>query len=299
MNGQKDFLYRGILESEDTRLSYAVCTETVNTAVLRHGCDPLSAHLLCRALGAGVLAAPLLGPGETYTLRWEYEGAAKTVMVVVDADCQIRGFVANPEMLSCVDGEESVYGSGGRVTVVKGDADGCTLNTGTCEAALLDVVEDFAYFLCVSDQTETGMVVMVGFRQDPEAPVALCQGLMVQALPGCDPERFDIVRGRLGSSEVRALLSAPPRNDNHLELIARALAGNTDTLEPLRLAASPSPRFQCQCTHERMRDVLAVAGATELRDMVEKREPVVVSCRFCSSRHTFDLEEIGELLAEI
>ena len=87
----EDCLHRGVLGDAGVRFAYTATTGLANEAVLAHDCDPVSAHILCRALTAGVLMSPLLVDDERYTLRWQYGGALASAVVDVDSSGQVRG----------------------------------------------------------------------------------------------------------------------------------------------------------------------------------------------------------------
>jgi molecular chaperone Hsp33 len=292
-----DFVYRGILRDANVRFVHAVSTDLANEAVRRHNCDPLSSHVLCRALGAGVMTIPLLNPDERYTLRWNYAGAVRSVVVEACGDGRVRGFITPPDLYDYVENEQQIHGDSGTVTVVKGTADR-TLNTGTGQAGLLDVVDDLAFFFSVSDQVETGMAVMVGFRPDPAAPVCLCQGLMIQALPDCDLELFERLRQRLGEPECRALLTAEPKIDNHFERLVQTLVA--DDIPPIfSLDEGPLPHFSCNCSHERMREMLKAVGREELQQAATAGETLKLTCHFCSSRYEMTPADIQQALTDL
>ena len=223
----QDFLYRGLLTDLRVRFTYAVTTDAANNAVVTHNCDPLSAHLLCRSLSAGVLASPLLNEDERYNLKWTYHGALKCIVVDVDSQARVRGYIAPPNLTDYVTAEPEIYGESGNVAVTKANPRQI-LNSGKTMAPLLEVVDDLAYFFAVSDQIETAMSVMVAFQPDDIQPVRLCQGLMLQALPDCDLEEFDRLRHRLSQPQCRDLLSQRPDVDNYFEHILAAVTGSEE-----------------------------------------------------------------------
>ena len=292
-----DFVYRGILRDADVRFVYAVCSDLCNEVVRRHNCDPLASHVLCRALGTSALTIPLLNPKERYTLRWNYAGAVKSVVVEAWGDGRVRGFITPPNLYEYVETEQQIHGESGTVTVVKGTAEE-TLNTGTGQAGLLDVVDDLAFFFSASDQVETGMAVMVGFRPDPDAPVSLCQGFMIQALPNCDLELFERLRQRLASPACRELLAGAPRIDNHFERLVQVLV--EDELPAVfSLDEGAEPRFSCTCSHERMRDVLGAMGREELAQAAAQNETLKLTCHFCSSHYEMTPADLRQTLADL
>jgi molecular chaperone Hsp33 len=292
-----DLVYRGILREADVRFTYAVCTRLADEAVRRHNCDPLASHVLCRALGAGVLTIPLLNADERYSLRWNYAGAVKSVVVEARGNGTVRGFINPANLADYVTEEEQIHGASGTVTVIRADQEQI-LNSGTGQAGLLDVVEDLAFFFSTSDQVETAMVVMVGFAPDPKHPVKLCQGFMIQALPGCDLERFERLRQRLGSPACRKLIAEQPRIDNHFERLVQALAG--DEVDPVfSLDAGPVPLFRCTCSAERMRELLATLGRADLEAAADSGETLKLTCHFCSSHYEIPPEQVRQALAEL
>jgi molecular chaperone Hsp33 len=292
-----DLVYRGILRDANVRFVYTVCTDLANEAVRRHNCDPLASHLFCRALGAGALTMPLLNPDERYTLRWNYAGAVRSIVIEARGDGRIRGFITPPNLYDYVETESQIHGESGTVSVVKANADR-PLNSGTGQAGLLDVVSDLAFFFSTSDQVETAMTVMVGFRAEPTAPVSLCQGLMIQALPNCDLELFDRLRHRLDGEECRHLLAIAPTIDNHFENIIRLLVG--DEVEPVfSVDEAPVPHFSCSCSHDRMRDVLGAMGKEELQKAADEGKPLKLTCHFCSSHYEMTPDDIQQALTDL
>jgi len=291
-----DFLYRGVLQPYQVRVSYGVTTGVVRDAVLAHATDPVASHLLARALTAGVLSSPLLGEDEWFTMRWNYEGDLQSIVLDVDEHARIRGFIAPKLLMEHVESEEALYGGGGKISVTKSTS-AKVLNSGTTEAALLDVVEDLAHFFSYSDQIETAMVAMVGFNPDPDDPVSLCQGLMIQALPDCDLELFDALRRGLNSAEVRRLLSVPPEVDNHFEYVFKAMLQSIpDAVFDLRLSVAGEPQFRCRCSLERICDVVTVLPDAELEEMIESDKFLSVDCRFCSRQYRLTPEQLRTIL---
>jgi predicted RNA-binding protein with RPS1 domain len=112
-----------------------------------------------------------------------------------------------PARLSDTADAAALTGDGGEIRVIR-SADATVTASGTTRAQMLDVVDDFAMFLCVSDQVESAMTVLIGFSDREGAPVRVCRGVLLQALPGCDLAVFHRLREALGQPRVRELLAA-------------------------------------------------------------------------------------------
>lgn len=279
----------GQLEGLDVAVAYALTADTVNEAVRRHDCDPAGAHLLGRALTAGVLAAAALGDGQRLNLRWAYEGLLRTLVVDTGPDGATRAFVSPPHLAEAAD-EGAVYGATGSVQVVR-SRKGAVVAHGTTRADLLDVVEDLNHFLCMSDQVESALAVTIAMSSDPARPVRICRGVLLQAMPGCDLIRFQRVRDRLNTPAARDLLSRREESDSLVENILHALLNEESVAGRVRLRAATPPVFRCTCNRNKMGAVLRALPYGERMDVVRKKEPVVVNCRFCGMRYEISIEE--------
>ncbi len=286
MNGT---LYRGRIEGLDIAFHYAVTTGLANEAVVRHACDPVAAHLLVRALTMGVLAASSGGEGERLNVRWAYGGKAQALVVDAGSDGTVRGLI-NPVALSDASDVQDLYGEQGEIRVVR-SRQGTVTASGTVEACFMDVVDDLTAFLCMSDQVESGAAVLVAFSDDPEQPVHVSRGLLVQALPDCDLERFQRVRTQLELEPVRALLARVTEPDNLFEDILRALT--VDELDAPRwtMTEAMEPVFRCNCGPAKIGAAVRSLSYADRMDIVQKKEDVAIRCHFCNERYVLTVDE--------
>ena len=287
----EDLLYRGVITDRHVRFSYAQTTALCNEAVLTHGCDPVAAHIFCRALSASVLSSTMIDDDERMTIHWQYDGTLKSVLVDVGAQADVRGMM-NTMSLCDIDKAGEICGDGGSVGVVKSNAVR-QLNSGVADAGLLDVVEDLAYFFSTSDQIETGMIVLIQFVADVQRPVQLCQGFMIQAMPDCDLEMFEALRLRLGKQAFRKLIARPLTADNAFEDLVSCVCGEPADIVSLSSAA---PEYRCRCSRDKCRSVLRTIPRKELRQAVEAGETLAVNCHFCNERYSFGSDDIKSFL---
>lgn len=286
----EDILYKGHFKGLDIAFTYAVTTAAVNESIVRHDCDPAAAHILGRATTGALLAAAILPEGQRLNVCWKYRGALKTVVADAGSDGTVRSFISPSQIGDLADAHEGLYGEVGDLQVVV-TKDGAIASSGTTPISLHDVVNDLGYHYCISDQVETGMAAMIGFNRDPERPVQLCQGWMIQALPNTDLERFDRIRKRMEDPGFRELMGHGSVSENYFEQIARALIGAEEGFEGIHMEVCPAPCFECTCSREKMTAVLRSIPIPDRMTIVKKNEPLGISCQFCNERYEMSIEE--------
>ena len=285
-----DLLYKGHFKGLDIAFTYAVTTNAVNETVVRHDCDPVGAHILGRATTATLLAAAVLPEGQRLNACWKYNGGLKTIVVDAGQDGTVRSFISPAQLDRFEDAHESLYGEVGDMQVVVTN-NGAIANSGTTPVSLHDAVNDLAYHYCISNQVETGMTVMIGFNPDPTRPVQLCQGWMIQALPGSDLERFDRIRHHMADQAFRDLLGHDSESDNYFETIAKALIGEEEGYEGIQLGACPAPVFKCSCSRGKMAAIMRSIPIPERMEMVKAQENIGINCQFCNERYELTIDE--------
>lgn len=286
-----NILYKGHFKGLDIAFTYAVTTQAVNEAVVRHDCDPAAAHILGRAMTEALLAAAVQPEGHRLNACWRYQGALKTIVVDAGQDGTVRGFISPPHLSIYGDEHDELYGEVGELQVIVSKSDGSLANSGTTPISLHDAVNDLAYHYCISDQVETGMSAMIGFNADPEFPVQLCQGWMIQALPNTDLERFDRIRRRMDEPGFRDLLSHENSGEGYFEEVAKSLIGDEEGFEGIQMETCPAPIFQCTCSREKMTAVVRSLPIPERMELVKKNDPVGIQCQFCNERYELTIDE--------
>jgi molecular chaperone Hsp33 len=280
-----DQLYKGHIKGLDIAFSCARTTKTVNETVIRHNCDLAAAHILGRALTAALLSAAVLPEKQRLNVCWKYRGALRTIVADAGADGTVRAFIS-PAQIGHPETLTALYGDLGDLQTVV-SRDGKTLNSGTAPVSLQDAVKDLACTHCISDQIETGMTVLIGFNADPEEPVRICQGWMIQALPDCDLERFERVRRRMEADRFRQCLN----EISDPEKAAAVLVADEPGFDGFHLEECNTPRFTCPCSKEKTGAVVRTLPVPERMEVVKKNEPLTVQCQFCNERYEMSIDD--------
>lgn len=283
---KKDQLSKGRIPTVDVGIQFISAPRTVAEVIVKQDCDPAAAHILGRGLLAALMNAATLGPDERINVRWSYAGRLKTVLVDAGADGTVRGLI-HPAQLSDTEDLEELYGESGEVRLVR-SRKGTVLSSGTIHSCFLDVVDDLAAFLCISDQVETSATAMIAFTDDPKHPVRAARGIMMQALPGCDLEAFQTIRERLRTPAVRDLLGQLDETEQLRTQLAHLLMPD----QPLiHWSPAATPVYRCTCGPDKMDAAIRCLSYQDRIDIVQKAEPVSIQCHFCNQRYTLSIED--------
>ena len=142
------------------------------------------------------------------------------------------------------------------------------------------------------------MVVMVGFNPDPTEPIKLCQGWMLQALPGADLEQFTKIRNRMNSDEFRTLLAKNSAADGYFEELAKSLLMESSLSPEIKMDWGPTPTFNCTCTREKIATVIKSIPIPERMEIVQKKEDLTIRCQFCNKAYNITINECTKLWNE-
>lgn len=273
----------------------AVTTELVEEARRRHDCWPVAAAALGRTMTAALILAANLKNDEAITVNVDGDGPLGKVVADASSQGYVRGYVVNPHVdLPLKNGKLAVGDAVGQglihVTRFTYETDRFTglkqPFTGTAELVSGEIGEDVANYLLVSEQTPS--TVAVGVLVNPDDTVGAAGGLLIQALPGAAEEVL---------AKVEANLAAlPPVSElvrggaDAASMLLKVFAGLESTVfEPAKLA------FYCQCSPERVENMLISLGRQELAEMAEEGK-AEVRCHFCGETYDIGGDRLRELL---
>lgn len=299
MANESDFLIRGVINKLNIRFTFAETTATVTEAIMVHSTDPLCALNFGKALTIGALISPMLNDTEKYSIRWEYEGLLGSILVDVNSKCDLRGIPKETMLMDQVSSNEELYGDNGKITMIKSN-NGKVLSSGTSAAGLLDVVDDISFYLATSDQLETEFLTAASFNPDPNQPVKMFSGIMIQALPDCNLEIFDGLRNniQLGNG-ISVLDSKALPVEKKLWKLIETIVGNEmsyseiDEAYDVSYEFSSSPTYTCSCSRDRMKAAVSVLDKTELREIFKNNESPQITCQFCKKIYVFSEDDLN------
>ncbi|MBP3400542.1 MAG: Hsp33 family molecular chaperone HslO [Selenomonadales bacterium] len=278
----KDYLIKATVPG--VRAFCTVTTKSVAEAVERHDCYPIAAAALGRTMTASLLLAANLKTDECITIRICGNGPLGEVVADAGANGIVRGTVRNPHIdLPLKNGKLDVGGSIGiglisvtRFTGMKQPF------TGSSHLVTGEIAEDLTNYLACSEQTPSS--VGLGVLVDPDLTVSAAGGFFIQALPECEEEVIAKVEENLAKlPPVSQMIKEGITPEQMAERIFAGL--------PVIIYDPMNVEFGCQCSKERIAEVLVSIGEEEINSLIAEGK-AEVCCHFCAEKYQFDQTEL-------
>lgn len=299
----------GMDKSGSFRVYMAITTKMAEDARIIHETSPLATHLLGRALtGTGLMGVMLREPGFKVTLQFKGDGPAQQVLCTAYSDGMVKGYIANPkvDLPAKSDGSPDVGGALGigALTCIR-DADMMKEPyMGKIDLVSGEIADDMTAYFFLSEQKETS--VSLGVKLAEDGSVSAAGGMIIQMLPGASLEAIEALEAWLKQMpKITDLVSkvtenAAPKTVETImtELIEEGFSGLP---EEFRVSAMDllDIGWQCDCSVERLEQVVMSLGTKELRDIIDEDGSAELTCQFCRTRYEFDKNHLERLLYEL
>ena len=294
----------GMDRSGSFRVYMGISTEAVQRARELHGTSPLATHILGRALtGTGLFGLMLREPGFKVTLQFKGDGPAQQVLCTADTEGHVKGYIANPlvDLPPKEDGSPDVGAAIGTgiLTCIR-DAGTTEPYVGKVDLVSGEIAEDLTYYFLASEQQKT--LVSLGVRLEENGDVAGAGGMIIQVLPDALDEAIDALEAWLpmipSLSGLAAELSADADSEEidsiMMEFMQQAFSGMPEEYAMESMDILPLA-WNCDCSEERLEDVLISLGTRELTTIIEEDGEAEVTCQFCGKAYHFDRPHLEKL----
>lgn len=287
---EKDILVQAMVNDE---VSIYACniTHMAEEARVIHTLMPVGTIILGRTLAATtMMAAMLKNDKDKITVMINGGGPAGTVMAVGNAKLQIKGYIANPGVNPPPSEQggfdiSGAVGKDGFITVVRDTGLGEPY-IGKVELVSGEIGEDIANYFLVSEQQPS--IVYVNTWLETDMSVLNCGGIIIRPMPGCSEETLKQIEDRVGQIANFALMSFQTDVESVLKKIFDGLN--------LKILDTKTPEYLCDCSRDRLKEVVVSLGEDEIKDMIEKDHGTQIKCHFCGKEYNFDEKELSELL---
>lgn len=288
-----DHLVRAIDRERHIRVCAAMTTGLVADAARRHELSAAATRAVGRALTSGVLLATLTKGDERVTVQLLGDGPLGSITVDANGAGDVRGYAHHPQAGADFPPERhvaDVVGRRGVVNVLR-DLGLKELYQGQTTMVTGEVDEDIEAYLRTSEQVPSALGCDV--LLDASGQVAAAAGVLVQAMPGGDPDIVRDVQHALRTDLIGELLRQGVRS-------AKTIAERAWTAGPLEfMAGDRGIRFHCRCSAERIGEMLALLGTVDLDEMIAENKPAEVVCNYCNTRYQIGRQELEQIRARV
>ena len=289
-----DYLVKALAYEGFVR-AYAVnATETIAEAQRRHDTWNTSSAALGRTMiGALMLGATLKGE-DKMTVKIEGNGPAGAIVVDSNGKGEVKGYIKNPHIslplneVGKIDVRGAV-GTEGMFTVIK-DLGLKEPFSGQTPIVSGEIGEDFTYYLAVSEQIPSAVVVSV--LVDTDDSIKTAGGFMIQIMPGASDEIIDQIEARL--KETARISTLLDEGQTPEEILQKLLA--TDDVEFLE---TMSVQFKCDCSKEKFASAIITLGAEQIQELIDQDHGAEAVCAFCNNKYEYSEADLYELKHEI
>jgi molecular chaperone Hsp33 len=311
----KDQLLYALAAEGQLRCTAAVTTQMVSEACRRHRAFPTAAAALGRALTGGLLMGAGAKDLEKITLHFHCNGPVGNIIVQADPEGRVRGYVTNPAA-------DPVNGNSRGKLDVRAIVGGGMLHVfrdagfeiglmkepyrGMVPIVSGEIGEDIAYYLAKSEQINSavGLGVMVEFENGTNEEslssvgaalermrIRAAGGFIIQVMPSAEENLIAKIEGQIAQAPASTEMI---RSGMTPAEMLRKLVGDLD----LVLLEEKEPRFKCQCSPERARQIIAALGREEIADMIEKDGGAELTCHFCNATYKISADDLNRMIDE-
>ena len=281
-----------ITSDKSIRIYIANTTSMVKKAVSIHQTSPISTIVLGRTLtAASILGKMLKSENDTVTLQIVGSNQIKSTLAVAKASGNVKGYISNTvaDMPLTEDNKLDIGGAvgiDGKIVVIK---DLGLKNPYVGQTGLLsgEIADDLAIYFLESEQLPT--MVSLGEVLDKDEFVKASGGILIQTLPDISGELLDKLNKCVET--MKPMSEILKENISDEDIVKDMLKGFD-----VELLETNEVDFICDCSREKMFAALRSIDRSELRIMLEEDGQVELQCHFCNTFHTYNAEDLTELL---
>ena len=268
-------------------------TELVEEARKVHDLSPLATATLGRCLTmSALMASNMKGEKDTLTLQIKGNGPIGQITVTADSNERVRGYVSNPgvDLPLKENGKLDVgtaVGQEGFIYVIK-DIGLKEPYIGMSKIITGEIAEDFANYYYISEQKNTAVALGVLVNKDG---VKKAGGFIVTSMPDATEDELFILENRLKEAKP---ISQMLEEDMSLLDIAKDITGDVN----IKVLDNEEqfPKYECNCSKERMETALISLGKEELKNIIAEDGKAELVCHFCNKKYEFTEDELRYLL---
>ena len=273
------------------KMSVITAKAAVERARTIHNCAPTAIAALGRTLcAASIMGNMMKEEDASLTIRIGGDGPLGGIVAISDHMGNVRGYVGNPDtdLPLRSDGKLNVGAAVGRngMLTVSRDIGLKEPYIGSTELVSGEIAEDITAYLLESEQVPSACAL--GVLVDTDCSVRAAGGFIVQLMPFADEGLIEKLEDNIFMMDQ---LTTILDEDGAEEIFSQVLKGID-----YHIVSEEPVEYRCNCSREKVTEVLRSAGREEIEDMINAGEDIEVSCSFCDRIYTFTPEDLKGLL---
>jgi len=281
-----DALSRFMFEQAAVRGALVSLDDTCRGILACHPYPPALARALGELLAASALLASTLKFKGALVVQLQGAGPVRLLVVECDANLNLRATAQwNREAdilpadapLAVLAGDTATS----RLSITLDPRDGGPIYQGVVALDARSITMLIEHYLTASEQIDSRMLLA--------SEGGRIRGLLMQRLPRATAD--DDATWKRAAAECERIGADALLAAGSVETLLAGLFPDDD----LRLFASRTARFSCNCSLERVASVLRMLGRTEVETILAEQGLVGVTCEFCNRPYTFVASEARAL----
>ena len=270
----------------------AITTNLVEEARKIHDLSPVATAAFGRLLTiTTIMAQEMKNKTDKLTIQIKGNGEIGTMLTTANNYPEVKGYVGNPYVDLPLNefGKLDVGGAVGQdgyINVIK-DIGLKEPYIGIAPLTSGEIADDFTNYFVNSEQRQSA--VALGVLVDRNG-VRQAGGYLINPMPDATDEEISKVEKAI--FEAGAISKMLDENLSLLE-IAKKVTGdkNVKVIED-----DITPKYQCNCSKEKMAEGLLTIGKEEIKDIIEKEGKAELVCHFCNKKYQFNKEELEKMI---
>lgn len=287
----KDTIIRGMAANNQVRFFTSYSKDLVETARATHNTSPVATAALGRLLTAGAMMGSMCkNDSDILTLQIQCSGPIKGLTVTSNAKAQVKGYANNPKVMLPPSPKGKLdVGKAldlGVLSVIK-DIGLKEPYVGQSNLTTGEIAEDLTYYFATSEQIPTS--VALGVLMEKDNTVKHAGGFIIQLMPFAEEDLISDLENRLKDfSSVTTLMD---NGMSPMDMMNKLFEGYDIVFND-----SITPKYQCDCSKERVYKAVMSVGKAEIEDMIAEGKPIEVGCHFCNKKYIFDIPDLQSML---
>lgn len=270
----------------------AQTTQLVEQARKIHDLSPVATAAFGRMLTiSAIIGNEMKSNTDKLTVKINGNGPIGTMLVTTNNVPKVKGYVSNPYVNIPLNefGKLDVggaVGNEGYINIIK-DIGLKDPYVGICPLVSGEIAEDFTNYFHTSEQKPSAVALGVLVNKDG---VKTSGGYMITPMPDATEEEIQKVEQSIfAAGAISKML------DEKLTLKEIAVKVTGDKNVKI-IEDGIIPKYECDCSKDKMKSALVAIGKEELKDIIDQDEKAELVCHFCNKKYNFTKKELQEIL---